>query len=103
MGSGATQGHTDAASRPFDSPLWLPLQQFEQFVGRPKLALAKARRYNRFDGLKLFGGIGSNVGFRRGQIAVSQPQGDFPDVLRRLEHQHGTGVSKHVGRYSFAM
>ena len=92
-----------AASRPFDSPLWFALQQLDQFVGRPKLALAKARRYNRFNGLKLFGGIGSNVDFRRGQIAVSQPQGDFPDVLRRLEHHHRTCVSKHVGRYLLGM
>ena len=73
-----------AASRPFGSPLRLALQQCEQFVGRPKLALAKARRYNRFNGLKLFGGIGPNVDFRGGQATMPQPQGDFPDVLRRL-------------------
>ena len=67
------KGMLHAASRPFDSPLRFTLQQREQFVGRPKLALAKARRYDRFDSLKLFCGIGSNVDFRRGQIAVSQP------------------------------
>ena len=70
-----------AASCPFDSPLRLALQKREQFVGRPKLALAKARWHNRFDGLQLFGRIGPNVDFRRGQVTVPQPQGDFPDVL----------------------
>jgi hypothetical protein len=34
---------------------------------------------------------------------VPQPQGDFPDVLRRLQHDHGTGVSEYVGRDLFAM
>ena len=67
------KGMLHAASRPFDSPLRFTLQQREQFVGRPKLALAKARRYNRFNGLKLFGGIGSNVDFCRGQATMPQP------------------------------
>ena len=66
-----------AASRPFGSPLRLALQQCEQFVGRPKLALAQTRRYNRFNGLKLFGGIGSNVDIRSGQATMPQPQGTF--------------------------
>src|SRR5258708_4596955 len=83
-GADRQRGLRHAASRPFDSPLWLALQQFEQFVGRPKLALAKARRHNRFDGLQLFGGVGSNVDFRRCQIAVPQPKRDFSDVLRCL-------------------
>jgi hypothetical protein len=52
-------------------------QQREQFVGRLELALAKARRHNRFNGLQLFGGIGPNVDFRRGQVTVPQPQGDL--------------------------
>jgi len=73
-----------AASHPFDSPLRLALKQREQFVRGQKLALAKARRYNRFNGLKLFGGIGANVDFRGGQATMPQPQGDFPDVLRGL-------------------
>ena len=72
------------ASRPFDSPLRLALQKREQFVGRPEPPFAKAGRHDRFDGLQLFRGIGSDVDFRRDQITVTQPQGDFADVLRRL-------------------
>jgi hypothetical protein len=78
------KGMLHAASRPFDSPLRFALEQREQFVGRPKLAFAKAWRYHRFNGLQLFGGISPNVDLRRGQVTVPQPQGDFPDVLCRL-------------------
>ena len=35
--------------------------------------LAKAWRYNRFNGLKLFGGIGANIDFRGGQTTMAQP------------------------------
>jgi hypothetical protein len=62
-----------AEPHPFDSPLRLALKQREQFVRGPKLALAKARRYNRFNGLKLFGGIGANVDFRGGRTTMPQP------------------------------
>src|ERR1035438_5204033 len=92
-----------AAARPFDSPLWLAFQQREEFVGWPELAPAKAWWYDRFDGLQFFGRIGSNVDLRRGQVAVPQPQGDFPDVLRRLQHHHSASVSKHMGRHLFAV
>ncbi len=92
-----------SASHPFDSPLRLALQNREQFVGRPELALAKARWHDRFDGLQLFSRVGPNVDLRRGQIAVPQPQRDFPDVLRCLQHDHGAGVSQHVGRDIFAV
>ncbi len=73
-----------AASRPLDSPLRLALQKREQFVGRTKLAFAKAGWHDRFNGLELFRGISSDVDFRRDQITMPQPQGDFADVLRRL-------------------
>jgi len=81
---GRQKGMLRVASRPLNSPLRLGLQKREQFVRRAELALAKARRYNRFNGLELFGRISSNVDLRRGQIAVPQPQRDFPDVLRCL-------------------
>jgi len=77
----------------FDSPLRFGLEQGQQFVGRPELAFAEARWHNRFDGLQLLGRIGSNVDFRRGQITVPQPQGDFPDVLRCLQHDHCAGMA----------
>ena len=48
--------------------------------------------HNRFDGLQFLGRIGSNVDFRRGQITVPQPQGDFPDVLGCLQHDHCAGM-----------
>jgi hypothetical protein len=83
-GVGRQKGMLRVASRPLNSPLRLGLQKREQFVRRAELALAKARRYNRFNGLELFGRISSNVDLRRGQIAVPQPQRDFPDVLRCL-------------------
>ena len=72
------------ASLPFDSPLRLALQKREQFVGRPEPPFAKAGRQDRFDGFQLFRRIGSDVDFRRDQITVPQPQGDFADVLRCL-------------------
>ncbi len=62
-------------------------------IGRPELAFAEARWHNRFDGLQLLGRIGSNVDFRRGQITVPQPQGDFPDVLGCLQHDHRAAVA----------
>jgi hypothetical protein len=34
---------------------------------------------------------------------VPQPEGDFPDVLCCLEHNHCAGMSEHVGRDLFAM
>jgi hypothetical protein len=83
-GVGRQKGMLRVASHPLSSPLRLGLQKREQFVRRAELALAKARRYNRFDGLELFGRISSNVDLRRSQIAVPQPQRDFPDVLRCL-------------------
>ena len=97
------EGMLHTASRPFESPLRFALQEREQFVGRSELPLAETRRYDRFNGLKLFGGISPNVGFRRGQVTVPQPKGDFPDVVRRLQHDHGSGVSEHVGRDLFAV
>jgi hypothetical protein len=72
-GVGRQKGMPHVAVRPFDSPLSLALQQGEQFVRRPELALAKARRHNRLDGLQLFGRVSANIDFRRGQIAVPQP------------------------------
>jgi transposase-like zinc-binding protein len=69
-GVGRQKGMLHVAARPFDSPLSLALQQREQFVRRPELALAKARRHDRLDGLQLFGRISANVDFRRGQITV---------------------------------
>src|ERR1039457_6657804 len=62
-----------SARRPFDSPLRFGLQEGEQFVGSPKLALPKARRHDRFDGLQFLGGISPNVNFRGGQTSVTQP------------------------------
>src|ERR1035441_2398036 len=88
------------ASCPLCSPLRLSLQKSQQFVGRPELALAEARWHNRFDGLQLFGRIGANVDLRRGQVTVPQPQGDFPDVLRRLKDDHCAGMAKHIDRKS---
>ena len=91
------------ASRPFDSPLRFGLQQGQQFVGRPELAFAEARWHNCFDSLQFFGRIGSNVDFRRGQITVPQPQGDFPDVLGCLQHDHCAGMAKDVGTDLFSV
>jgi hypothetical protein len=51
MGSGAAKGHAARGVTPLRLSIRLALQQREQFVRRPKLALAKARRHNRFDGL----------------------------------------------------
>jgi len=53
-GVGRQKGMLRVASRPFNSPLRLGLQKREQFVRRAELALAKARRYNRFNGFELF-------------------------------------------------
>jgi hypothetical protein len=91
------------ASRPFDSPLKLGFQKRRQFVGRPELALSKTGRHNRLDRFQLFCRISANVDLRRGQTAVPQPEGDFADVLGCLQHDHGTGVPKYVGRDSFAV
>jgi hypothetical protein len=73
MGSSALKGHVSQGVMPFDSPLRLGLQQGEEFIGRPELAFAQAWRHNRFDSLQLFGGIGSNVDLRGGQVTVPQP------------------------------
>ena len=61
------------AARSFDSPLRFGLQEREQFVGSPKLALAKGWRHDRFNGLQFLGGVSPNVNFGGGQAAVPQP------------------------------
>jgi hypothetical protein len=61
------------AARRFDSPLRFGLQKSQQLIGSPKLALAKIRRHDRFDGLQFLGGISPNINFRGGQTAVPQP------------------------------
>jgi len=56
------------AARSFDSPLRFGLQEREQLVGSPKLALAKAPWYGRFDGLQFSrwgGGVGTLVRYCR--------------------------------------
>ena len=57
----------------FDSPLRLGLQQRNQSVRWPELALAKVRRDDCLNRLQLLAGVGSNVDLRGGQGAVTQP------------------------------
>jgi hypothetical protein len=71
--SGIGRACCNMAARSFDSPLRFPLREREQFVGSPKLALAKARRHDRFDGFQFLGRVSPNVNFRGGQTAVPQP------------------------------
>ena len=63
---GGRRAHCNTAACLFYSPLRLGLQESQQFVGRPELASAETRRYNRFDGFQLLGGISPNVDFGRG-------------------------------------
>ena len=103
MGTGTAKGHAAQGVTPLLLSIKIWLSKRQQFVGRPELALPKAGRHNRLNRFQLFCGIGPNVDLRRGQIAVLQPEGDFADVLGCLQHDHGAGVSKYVGRYSFAV
>ena len=61
------------AARLLDSPLRLGLQQRDQSVRWPELALAEMRRNDCLNGLQLFTGVGSNVDLCGGQVAVPQP------------------------------
>ena len=97
------KGMLHAASRCFDSPLRLALQKGEQFVWRSELAFAEARGHNCFNGLQFFSRISANVDLRCGQITVPQPERDFSNVLRGLQHDHGAGMSEYMGRYLFAL
>jgi Transposase zinc-binding domain len=63
----------DWAARVDSSPLRLGLQQRNEPVRWPELALAKVGRHDCLNGLQLLAGVGANIDFRRGQAAVSQP------------------------------
>ena len=68
-----SKGRQFWGSHLFDSPLRLGLQQRNQSVRRPELALAKVRWDDCLDGVQLLAGVGSNVDLRGGQGAVPEP------------------------------
>ena len=72
------------AGRVRRSPLRLRLQQRNQPVRWPELALAKVGRHDCLNGVQLLAGVSANVDFCRGQVAVAQPERHLPDVLRGL-------------------
>lgn len=54
------------------------------------------RWHDRITGLQLFGGIGAEIDFRGGEIAVPEPERDLPDILGGVEDDHRTGMAQDV-------
>ena len=76
----------------FCSPLRSCFEQSDEPVWRPEGAFAQMWWNDCLDGFELFCGVAARVDFGGLQITVPEPQRHLPNVLRRLQDDHGAGV-----------
>ena len=75
-------GVTPWPARPFCSPLLRGLEPRDQRVSRSEYPLPETWRHNGLDRFQLLAGIRPDIHLGRRQLAVPEPQGDLPDIVR---------------------
>ena len=77
------------------------MQRCDQLILGFEVSTLKRWRYNSAHCLKLLSWIGSQIGFSRLDVRVTEPERDLADIPSGLQHYHGCRVSQNMGRYSF--
>src|SRR6266849_7898760 len=74
------------------SAYFVTVEQGDQLGGHTKPPTFQGWRYHGFNSFKLLRWISPQIDFGRLHIIMAQPQRHLPDIPRRLQHQHGTGM-----------